>query len=322
MSDLRQMPLFNADPQTVEDLNKHTSLRATLALFEQHLRKEGKSIHTIKAFTSDLTLVGEFLSSATPIGEFTTTNLNKFLDWLEYGRGVPCSRKSYARRVTTLKVYFKWLRGVGAIPHDPAKAVLQRSGPAPLSEALSMKQIRTVIEHAQTLKYKRTDEQDYRPELLFRLLLDTGIKKSEAMKMVPADIDRTNPHLPVLTVRHKSRNVYRERRIELDSDWVKLLDLYLDQYKPKDTIFNCTSRNLEYILSDLGEGAGIPFKLSFEIMRWTCGVRDFRLGMDEPSIREKMGLSETSWSETGKKIRMLSERLARESEANRSAVGE
>lgn len=312
MTDLRQMPLFVSDPQTVEDINKHTPLRSTFKLFEYHLHAEGKSIHTIKAFTSDLMLVGEYLGSDTAVGQFTTTELNRFLDWLERGRGVPCSRKSYARRVTTLKVYFKWLKGVGAISHDPAKAVLQRSGPAPLSEALSMAQIRQCIEFARSIKYKRSDEQDYRPELLFRLLLDTGIKKSEAMKMVPGDIDRTNSHLPVLTVRHKSRNVYRERRIDMDTEWVKLLDLYLDQYQPKDTIFNCTSRNLEYILTDVGEGAGIPFKLSFEIMRWSCGVRDYRLGMDDQSIREKLGLSETSWSETGKKIRTLAERLARE----------
>ena len=56
---------------------------------------------------------------------------------MEHGRGVPCSRKTYARRVTTLKVFFKWLHEIGAIPHDPARAVLQRSGPAPLAVILA-----------------------------------------------------------------------------------------------------------------------------------------------------------------------------------------
>lgn len=312
MSDLRQMPLFADNPQTPDDINKHTSLLATLPLFEAHLKKEGKSEHTIKAFHADLLLVGEFLDGATPIGQLTTSQLNAFLNWLETGRGVPCSRKSYARRVTTLKVYFKWLHGLGAISHDPARAVLQRSGPAPLSEVLSMEQIRMAIDHAQALKYRKSDQQDYRPELLFRLLLDTGLKKSETTHLKPQDIDRTNPHLPVLTIRHKVRNIYKERRIEIDAELVKLLDLYLEQYQPGDVVFNCTARNLEYILTDVGKAADIPFKLSFEVMRWTCAVRDYRLGMDDRSLREKLGLSETSWSETGKKIRVLAERLAQE----------
>ncbi|NJO53105.1 MAG: hypothetical protein HC840_31080 [Leptolyngbyaceae cyanobacterium RM2_2_4] len=58
-------------------------------------------------------LAGSYLDESRGIGELTTTDLNGFLYWLENGRGVPCSRKSYARRVTTLKVYFRWLNGLG-----------------------------------------------------------------------------------------------------------------------------------------------------------------------------------------------------------------
>ncbi|MCA9913292.1 MAG: hypothetical protein KC496_08075 [Anaerolineae bacterium] len=49
----------------------------------------------------------------------------------------------------------------------------------------------------------------------------------------------------------------------------------------------------------------MPFKLSFEGMRWTMAVRDWRSGMEEETIREKMGLSATSWYETSNKIRRL-----------------
>ena len=313
MSDLRQIPLFAENPQSPDEITRHTSLRATLNLFEQHLKKEGKSTHTIKAFMGDLRLVGEYLDESTPIGQFTTSHLNKFLDWLENERGVPCSRKSYARRVTTLKVYFKWLNGLKAIPQNPAEPVLQRSGPAPLSDVLSMPQIRHAINFSRTMK--KRDQQDYRAEMLFRLLLDTGIKKGEAAKLTRKSIDRTNHNNPILTVRHKSRNVYKERRIPLDPDWLKLLDLYLTQYGLEDKLFDCTPRNLEYILTAIGEGAEIPFKLSFEVMRWTSAVRDHRLGMEDRDLREKMGLSEASWTETSNKIKTLSQKLAEDESA-------
>lgn len=310
MSNIRQIPLFQDDPQTEADINRHTSLQATVTLFRQHLHKAGKSEHTVKAFASDLMLLGEYLGAATPVGQFTTTLLNRFMDWLENERGVPCSRKSYARRVTTLKVYFKWLHGLGAIPDDPARAVLQRSGPAPLSEVLLPEQIDAASAHART--FTRKGQRDTRPEVLFRLLLETGIKKNEAVRLTPADIDRANPEQPVLYVRQKARNVYKERRIALSPAWMALLDLYLEQYKPETHIFACTARNLEYILTDIGDGAGIPFKVSFEVMRWTCAVRDYLDGMEEQRIREKMGLSESSWHETGAKIRLLAANMSAE----------
>jgi integrase/recombinase XerD len=102
--------------------------------------------------------------------------------------------------------------------------------------------------------------------------------------------------------------VYKERKIPIDPKWVDLFDEYRVQYKLKDKIFTCTARNLEYILSDLSVGADVSTKISFEIMRWTGAVRDFREGMDPELIRERMGLSKISWNETGRKIERLVEK--------------
>lgn len=305
MSDLRQIPLFSDQPASVDDLHRKTQLRHTISLFQEHLYKEGKSEHTVKAFTADLMLLAEHSGDSTPIGQFQTTTLNEFLEWLEHGRGVPCSRKSYARRVTTLKVYFKWLHSVGAIPHDPARATLQRSGPAPLATILSADDIGRALDYAKGLN--RGEKPDARPELLFRLLLDTGIKKSETANLKYEHIDRSDRQHPLLTVRHRARNVYKERHIILDTDWLTLLDVYTVQYTPKEAVFTCTTRNLEYILEDISEGADIPFKISFEMLRWTCAVRDYRAGMEPEWIRDKLGLSDASWHETFAKIKRLTE---------------
>jgi site-specific recombinase XerD len=299
----RQLTLFPTQPAKAEDITRQTPIAQTVTLFQHYLMQEGKSAHTIKAFEGDLELLIEHSTGTTPVGEYTTTKLNDFLRWMEYGRGVPCSRKSYARRVTTLKVYFKWLHQVGAITPDPARAVLQRSGPAPLSEVIDPLQVNACIDAAQRMK--KGDDVDFRPELLFQLLLQTGIKKSEIERLQPADFDRSNPQRPTLFVRQKAKDVYKERRIDVEPELLTLLDVYLQQYIPKSEVFTCTTRNLEYILTDIGTHAGVDFKLSFEIMRWTCAVRDWRAGMEEDAIREKMGLSRISWYETSAKIRRL-----------------
>lgn len=303
----KQLPLFTNKPEKPQDIHKYTPLGATFDLFADHLRREGKSEHTIKAFRGDMNLLGEFSDATTPISQYLTSSLNDYLDWMENKRGVSCSRKTYARRVTTLKVYFKWLKHIEAIKYDPATAILQRSGPAPLSEVLTDAQVKACIEAAMTMK--KGDFQDYRPELLFRLLLQTGIKKSETGRLKIDDVDRSNPKMPTVIIKHKARNVYKERRIALNTELIKLLDIYLEQYASKETIFNCTTRNLEYILTDVGVRANVPFKLSFEVMRWTSAVRDFRVNVDEDRIREKLGLSKTSWYETSDKIKRISARL-------------
>ncbi len=235
------------------------------------------------------------------LDKFTTTRLNRFMDWIETGRGVPCSRKSYARRVTTLKVFFKFLKNESVLPDDPASALLQRSGAAPLQPIVTDGEIEQLLAHTAALRLG--EKPDARPDLLLRLLLDTAIKKGECMQLTPEHILRDDPAQPILLIRHKKpNNVYKERKIALDPDWLNVLDEYMEQVQPPDTIFDCTARNLEYILRDVATAAGVEGKVSFEILRWTSAVRDYRRGADLDELREKMGLSRISWRETSDKI--------------------
>ncbi|MCU0476917.1 MAG: site-specific integrase [Anaerolineae bacterium] len=306
----RQLPLFSQAPATPQDISRATPLKATFDLFAQALTADGKSDHTVAAFAADLDLLAEYQGEATPIGDITLADLTGFFHWMDNERDVPCSRKTYARRMTTVKAFFRWLHDdVKALRADPAKALVQRSGPAPLSDVLSPAQLRDCLEASRTFKYKRSQTPDTRPELLLRLLVDTGIKKNEAMLLTPASIITDDPRQPVVQVRYKVRSVFKERNIDLKPDWLRLYDEYLRQYTPSNVLFDCTPRNLEYVLSDIGEVAALPFKLSFEICRWTCGLRDLRAGLPDEFIRSKLGLSDVSWYETGGKLRQLDERL-------------
>jgi integrase/recombinase XerD len=291
-------------PLTPEDISIHTALKHTLSVFQQHLLHEGKTEHTLKAFTSDLHLLAEHSGDDIAIGEYTTESLERFLDWLENGRGIPCSRKSYARRVTTLKVYFKWLFTIGALPHDPALAIRQRSGQAPLSEILDDEELSALLAYAYSLRI--SDKPDARPELLLRLLAESGIKKSETERLAPGDIQRIGKAEAIMIVKHASaRDIYKERRIPMSERWLDVYDEYLPQYHPQTALFTCTTRNLEYILADIATGAGVEKKPSFEMLRWTCAVRDYMAGVEPDAIREKLGLSRISWIETFAKIKRL-----------------
>ena len=150
---------------------------------------------------------------------------------------------------------------------------------------------------------------DSRPVFLFNLLLETGIKKAEAGRIKLDDIVPSDSQRATLHVKHHIRNVYKEWRIELAPHLLELFDRYRQQYKPQEQICECTTRNLQYILTDIGACAKVPFKLSFEVMRWTMAFRDYRAGSADERLREKLGLSKFSWYETGDKIRRIAAAL-------------
>lgn len=316
MNDTAQKDLYPQDilPSEAEQkrppISGEASLQAALGAFETHMRDEGFSINTIKAFASDVRLLGKYLGAGQPIGKIGTKNLNDFLDWLLNERGVPCSPKSYARRVTTLKVFFGWLYEVGAINNDPSTAVIQRTVTSPLPVLPTDNQIADALHQTQAIREGiSVKKPDARPHLLLTLLLKTGIKKSEAMNIVPNHIDQSETDEPMLFIRYANPRLrYKERKLDLEPNWLETLDEYLDQYTPTDTLFTCTARNLEYILTDVGEAVGLKQGLlSFENLRWIAALKDWDAGVEKDDIRQKLGLSKVTWRETKSKLSKLAE---------------
>ncbi len=307
-----QPPLIATAPLSLE-----TSLKAAIGAFEQHMQDEGFAANTQKAFLSDLRLLGRYLGIGQPIGDFGTQNLNDFLNWLVHDRGIPCSPKSYARRVTTLKVFFGWLHEKQVLLANPAAGVIQLSVSSPLPDVPSPAEIEQALEVTgrwRTGNHER--KADARPYMLLALLLDTGIKKGEAMAIVPNHIERNEGEEPYLFVRYKNPRLrYKERKVSLDPTWLESLDEYLEQYRPQATLFTCTARNLEYVLRDVGDEAGIPRgRLSFENLRWASALNDYRRGQEPAEIRQRLGLSKVTWRETKSKLDRLLERERQQEE--------
>ncbi|MBN1955762.1 MAG: tyrosine-type recombinase/integrase [Anaerolineae bacterium] len=285
-------------------LSARSSLRTAIDAFEPYMRQQDFSDHTVQAFLSDLQILGQFVGIGAAVGEISTQELNNFSRWLVSGRGVPCSPKSLARRITTLKVFFGWLAESGVLAQDPAAAVVHRPATAPLPRVLSDAEVEQMLAATQALRHR--DPPDARPHLLVTLLLHTGIKKSECMNIVLNHIDLSNPSHPSLWIRYANpRRRHKERRLRLPDTWPTVLAEYRAQYEPQEQLFPCTARNLEYVLKDVAGEAGIGDDLSFEMLRWTCAVRDHRSGMAAETLRQKMGLSKISWRETGPKIARL-----------------
>ncbi len=289
---------------TTEALTAQSSLSAAIGGFYEHMVRRGFTENTIKAFLGDLRILSKYMGSGRAIGQIATKDLNDFLTYLLHYRGKPCNPKSYSRRVTTLKVFFGWLAEEEITPKDPAAPVVHRRVTTPLPQILYDEQVDKLLEATQSLR--RGQKPDARPHLLVSLLLQTGVKKGECMAIQLNHIDLSDPAAPVLYVRYENPKMrHKERKLRLQAELVPVLNEYLEQYQPQERLFECTARNLEYVLRHAGELAGLPEIVSFEMLRMTCAVRDYKAGMVLERLRKKLGLSPISWRDTAEKIQKL-----------------
>ena len=281
-----------------------TALLPALRAWEIFLKDQGRSLYTVKSFLNDLQLLATFLPPDRTLGSITTRDLNNFLNWLQNGRGVPCSPKSLSRRITSLKAFFRWLQRSGALPADPAEKVLQQSVISPLPEVLTQAEEQKLLETAGALRTAR--KPDARPYVLLGLLLATGVKKGESLLIHVNHIDLQAPDGPLLFVRYASpANRYKERKINLPAEWAAAYQEYLQQYQPRETIFPWSPRRLEYLLEDLGKAAGLGKHVSFDMCRWTCALDDWQAGLERDQIRQKLGISKIQWREISLKLKQL-----------------
>ena len=292
------------DASSTAHITPQTTLIPAINAWQLYLDDQGNSPHTVKAFIADLKLLAAYLPPDRSLGSISTTDLNNFLDWMQKGRGVPCSPKTLARRITSIKAFFRWLHEYGVLLIDPAEKVIQRSVISPLPQVLTPDEVEAIYRVAQDLK----DRQPYdtRYFALLDLLLHTGIKKSETIALQLNHIDLDSPNSPTLFVRYTSPQYrYKERKIPLPESWVAVFPEYKAQYKLTDAVFPWSQRRLEYLLEDLSQQAGIPKHLSFEMCRWTCALSDRQSGMEPDQIRQKLGISKIQWREVGMKLRRL-----------------
>lgn len=282
-----------------------TSLAAAATAFDEHLVREGKTDNTRRAFASDLRLLAERLGSGKAVGSIIHDDLQGFLTWMLEFRAQPCSDKTYARRVTTLKVFFGWLYDARALRRDPSKALVHRRAVLPLPFVLSDDEAERLLATAERIR-RRPEAPDPRPALLVRLLLDAALKKGELSRLTVGDVDLAADGASLL-VRYDERPRWKEkaRRVSLSPFVASLMPGYLTHYQAAGRLFACTPRNLEYVLADLVTMAGLPDRTSFETLRWTGALRAWRSGMAPEALRERLGLSPVTWADTKRRLELL-----------------
>jgi integrase/recombinase XerD len=277
--------------------------------FAEHLRRRPLSDNTRKAFLGDVNLFVRFLTAEgkpNPVlRTLTSAHIRAFIA-REEARQNANSPKSIERRLTSLKVFFRWLHESGHIAVNPADPIPYKPVVDPLPAYLSDAQARAVIQAAQVVAEGR--RRDTRPLAIIHLVLETGIKKSECLRLTRDDIDLDACRV---RIRYAKRHLkFKERDLSFSPECRQALVRHLERYQPRGRLFDCTGRNIEYAFNrKVAPLAGLE-ALTFEMLRWTCALRDYQSGeLDKEALQYKYGLSDIAWREMEHKLtRILASR--------------
>ena len=278
-----------AEPSSSPQVTGSTTLIGVLPAFVSHLQERALAANTIRCFANDIELLARYLGQDTPVSHCSTAMLRSYLAHLEHQEKL--SAKSLQRRTTTLKTLFGWLAEVAAIASDPAAALEQTPSPVRLPQVLTTAERDRLVAIAQELA--QADPPDARPLLLVTLLLATAITKTELLNIKLDDLYLEGA--PAVVIQPASRGDH-PRYLRLPDDAPAMIAGYLHQRQPREYLFECTGRNLEYVLDDLRKQAGITRRVGFRVLRWTSAVDSLRAGMDPETLRARLGLAEATWA--------------------------
>jgi len=287
-------PLVRTHP-----LTDQSSLAACAIPYQQELMLRGKSNYTVTCFLSDLKMLGDFIGKDTPVGRITKEQVTDWLMKLKFGtKGRVPAPKTMARRVTFLKNFFSWLTREQVIREDPSASIALERPLPPLPELLFEDEVQRLLTAA---------AEDVRCHCLVYLVLHAGLKKEEVMGLRANHVDLSDPQVPLITIHFAASTgkQHRERRLALPAEFTTIYTDYQAKYRSHNDLFECTDRNLNYILGRAVKAADIQKRVTLQLLRDTFAVRQLKAGVTPETLREKLGLSDEAWLESREKYRRL-----------------
>ncbi|MBL6873530.1 MAG: tyrosine-type recombinase/integrase [Flavobacteriales bacterium] len=255
------------------------------------------SLHTIKAYKADLTLLSNYLDEVYSTS-IEKANHSMIRSWLVNELNTGNSPRTVNRKITTLKSLFKFAEKEGVVKLNPTLK---------LTSAKTSKSIPSfvTVDEMNELLDKKKFSDDYvgkRNKLMVEIFYSTGIRLSELINIKISDVDFSKKQLKVLGKRNK------ERIIPLTQELVTSLEKFLDIRNSMKTNFTTyllltekgkkLNPSLVYkTINDLISSVTSLKKTSPHILRHTFATHMLNSGADLNVIKELLGHASLSATE-------------------------
>jgi site-specific recombinase XerD len=305
----KQLPLFqrktykgiiSSIPIELQAPRADMTVLQTLPAYYRYLTDGGFSKYTPDDFTGDLKKFGLFIKEK-HINDITDKDIQSWISFLKTPtpKGEGLSAKTVSRKLTALGNYFLWLTSIEVIKENesPMHSIANSRVSSPLPE---------VLFEEECTKLLATVSNDPRSYLLFLLLLESGIKLEELFALKVSHFDFSNKYSPEMYIKHTGKKEKKSRKLKLPIEIVPVFNDYVIGYKVDDSLFPYTQRFVRYLITETAEKAEIKKKVSAQILRDTCAVRQLKRGEGIEKVLQRLGLSETTWEDAKIKYEKLS----------------
>ena len=289
---LREAPRSSAAPASEGDTPsarvrlQAVTLKTGIEEYKEYLVAVNRSKHTRESFGLDLKLLLEHLGnvSLTTIGE---RDLRSFVSWVRLQR--QNSPTSVRRKIASLKNFFGYLHRERAIPDDPSLRLIYPETYPALPEFLEESKVEALLQVA-------TEHDSWLA--LISLLLETGLKRDEAVALGRADVylaevAEESSYLVVRETEQAKR--LRSRRLEISAEVTVILRTFAAGETPRERFFDLSPRGVNFIIETCGKRARIVTKspkLTPQILRETFAVRRMRTFVAEEDRLRAAGATE------------------------------
>ncbi len=239
------------------------------------------SSHTIQNYTSDLEYFLSFIGK-TPVTKVDYQLLRKYLAHL---RGQQLKPRSLARKLSTLRSFYKFLFREGVIQDSPAALLMSPKLDKTLPKFLSEDEMVALIEapDTKTMCGKRD-------RAILETLYSTGIRVSELVGLNIADVDLIGN---IAKVRGKGK---KERLVPIGNKAVAAIKTYLDDrpQRPEAMFLNknktrLTRRGVYDIADKYIKQTSCSRGISPHVLRHSFATHLLDHGADLRSVQELLG---------------------------------
>jgi len=260
-----------------------------IAQFLRALRERNSSVHTIKAYGTDLDQFADFVGPRS-WDEIDHVVIRSFLSRL-YERGL--SKTSVARALAALRSMYKWLGREGLVQQNPAKLVATPRLPKNLPRVPTIEEMNQVLDGELPGKAAFPE----RDRAILELLYGCGIRNSE---LVGIDLEDIHWSREAILVRGKGK---KQRMVPFGDAAAAAIRHYLikrtqvlTEHKTQTTALlintrgsRLTTRSVARIVKTAAVAGGLPSEVHPHTLRHAFGTHMLEEGADLRSIQELLG---------------------------------
>jgi len=266
-----------------------------LAAYERYLREEKQSSeNTVSSYLRDIHQFADWLTTERQLA-LTKCRKADLDDYMSHMTARGKSPASVARSVASLKSFYAFLHGQGAVRTNPTKGVSPVRSERKLPQILTGKEVELFLEQPQCV-----DAKGYRDHAMLELLYATGIRVSE---LISLNVDDVN--LAAGFIRCESRG--KSRIIPLYAGAIKALQDYIREVRLQivadretEALFvNMSGERMSRqgfwkIIKHYQETAGIQKDITPHTLRHSFAAHLLENGADLRSIQEMLGHADIS----------------------------